>query len=286
MVLDMIDIKYESLTDVESFLEKTTVVAETSGLAKNGFHPFQCKINLFGSINIDIQTPEQTIHLKDFLPKKLNLRHVKNLGPNMVTFRQWNLENGHLDKMWVELDGRWFQKAGLKGIISLAHEIGHCLSGEKGQIVVTQEENQQVPIGQLPKAPNDPKEFPSYIENCCKIVNDFLKDEVEASNYGKAIALLFGVDETHIENLNEYSISAHVGRIFLEFKNGVDECIQRFGQNIRLEEIQQCIIYDISTQEEKELSYLDLVNFLRTYSQKDIERKEKDMQAMIGANKK
>lgn len=279
----MEEITLEGLEHVNDCLKKASDFAETAGMAEDRHHPFTCTIGEGSLVEIDIETPVGKIQLGDYLPGRLNIWHEEGLGPYMYVEAQWT-KNGSLIQKSIHLDAEWLGGAGVKGIAGLAHEIGHCFE-DNGETVMTGPGLQIIGEMAFPERPTKSEDLKEYLRGACEAIGKYLKDEVEAYNYGKAIASLFGVSGLDYENMMDLAIRTYSNDAFLQLKEEIETTVAELGNQLNTDGLDELSLYDLSAQEERKISYRELMKFLGGYSQERTDRDLKNAHSAFGFGK-
>ncbi len=263
------EFKLEKLQDTQKHLEAITTYIDS--------HPEQfASVNSFtyitdpqGNTDITIITPDGDKRISEFLPKEVSIVDSPNSGAGAYALTSWDLE-GNLAGSSVSVDLAWMKEKPAQGASIVAHEIGH---------VINESAKEDLDQRKITEAPETPEELEESLMLVCRVVNDGLQDEVEAWNYGKPIANLFGVDETTYDSQMEYSMKAYTNTSYYQINEMMANMLMHLtpDQKQTLKD-KMFPVYDLATQERTDLTIDQMTEKFKTFNK---ERSQTSSGAMV-----
>jgi len=268
--------------EMEGRLGKITDYAENH--PENDLKPFRFIVGKNKEVEVIF---EDGTRLSDFLPADVVIRNWPGIKDDAYVSVVRDPKNSEKTICIVKIDTEWIRMAGRLGISVLSHELGHSfyLSKENKQsecILRRKREEQGDCV--YPRVPKSVRDVEKYINNKLRSLNEVLEDEVEAGNYGLAIASLFGLDDiSFMDNQNSiienYLITRTVTSHFTNFQTDIVTYISRYKKNSNNDFIseEKFSVFDVFFQENVSLSFDELIQYLKSVEEraKDIESKRR-----------
>lgn len=255
-------IRLEKLQNTQAHLDVITSYVKSHPDQFGSINPFTYTTDSSGNADITITTPEGDRNLAEFLPKEVTIVNNPEAGGGAYALISWDLE-GNLTNSGVNVDLAWMKERPALGASIVAHEIGHAINE------VAKEDIDQKKITENPKTS---EELEQSLMTVCRIINDGLQDEVEAWNYGKPIADLFGIDETTYDNQMEYSMKGYSNASYRQ----IDEMLSNMLMHLtptQKETLKDKTfpIYDLATQDRINLTIEQMRERFEMFTQERVE---------------
>ncbi len=260
-----------------SMEEITNYIIDSSNNAEQSEFPYSIKCDFILNEDATIEVMfEDGKKLSEFLPSNLKIIDTPNY--NKPSMKKTLFENGEVQTMEVRVNYEWLKKGGSNEVAIFAHEIGHALAVEE-EIAHYKKLNELYKIP--PPSENWDNDTKSYVASFfLKRSSDTLDNEVQAWNYGKIIASLFGVEDAHYEDVMRPQIEGMFYAVYSTAYNAINHLFH--GNPSFLNKETTYPVYNLPQQEEIQVTVEELLSIFKNLDENRYKRNVKETNHYMG----